>query len=136
MTSTRVNNSPGCLIQILWFAFVGWWLGQIWIVAAYILILIIVGIPLGVSMINRLPQIIALRAPNKDLSLSEDGFLREERVPQRPFILRAIYFVLIGWWLTALWVEVAYLLTVSIIGLPFAFWMFDRTPAVLSLQRR
>ncbi len=136
MSSVRVNTSPGCLIQILWFAFIGWWLGQIWIVAAYIVMLTIIGIPVAIPMFNRLPQIIALRAPSQELSVSGTGSVTLGRRAQRPFVLRAIYFVLIGWWLTAIWVEVAYLLTASIIGLPFAFLMFDLTPTVMSLQRR
>jgi uncharacterized membrane protein YccF (DUF307 family) len=30
------RQSPGCLLQLLWFALVGWWLGELWIVAAWI----------------------------------------------------------------------------------------------------
>ena len=57
-------------------------------------------------------------------------------VGQRPFILRAIYFLLIGWWLTAFWVTLAYLFALLVLTLPIATWMFDRTNAVLTLARR
>jgi hypothetical protein len=54
---------------------------------------------------------------------------------QRPFIIRAIYFFVIGFWLTFLWINVAYLLALTVIGLPAAQWMFLRVNAVLTLQR-
>jgi uncharacterized membrane protein YccF (DUF307 family) len=56
-------------------------------------------------------------------------------VRQRPFLLRAIYFVLIGWWLSGLWMAVAYVMLISIIGLPIAFWMYGRIGAVTTLFR-
>jgi uncharacterized membrane protein YccF (DUF307 family) len=41
----------------------------------------------------------------------------------------------VGWWLSALWLTVAWALSASIIGLPFAFWMFNRVPAIITLAR-
>ena len=54
-----------------------------------------------------------------------------------PFLLMfaVLYFLLIGWWLSALWMEVAYALCLSIIGLPIGFWMFDQVPALLTLRQ-
>jgi uncharacterized membrane protein YccF (DUF307 family) len=40
-----------------------------------------------------------------------------------------------GWWFSAIWMATAYLLCLSIIGLPLGFWMFDLTPTVVSLKR-
>ena len=31
-----VKQGPGCLVQILWFIFVGWWLGSFAISVAYV----------------------------------------------------------------------------------------------------
>ncbi|MFQ5342801.1 MAG: YccF domain-containing protein [Anaerolineae bacterium] len=136
----RSGEGPGCLIQLLWFLFIGWWVGQLWIAVAWFLMAIIVGIPLGVKMMNKVPQVIALRnLANKELvvSATEAGTVvtQARDRAQHNIILRAIYFVLIGWWFSAIWIEVAYLACLTIIGLPLGFAMFDKTPAIVSLHR-
>ncbi len=47
----------------------------------------------------------------------------------------ALYFLLIGWWFSAIWIVLAWLIAVTIIGLPVAQWMFLRVNAILTLQR-
>ncbi|MDD5370874.1 MAG: YccF domain-containing protein [Anaerolineaceae bacterium] len=132
------RDNPGCLIQLLWFALVGWWLGQLWIAVAWFLMVTIVGIPLGVMMLNKLPRVIALRdeAHRVAVSARGDGMLvqREIAVPETDMLVRALYFIVIGWWLSALWMEAAYAISLTVIGLPVGFWMFDRVPTVVSLK--
>ena len=133
------EKNPGCMFQILWFAFIGWWLGQAWMVVAWILMVSIIGIPLGVMMLNLLPKVIALRDPtaHRLLLARPDGTIsaRPVTVPQVNFFLRALYFLLAGWWVSALWMEAAFAISLSIIGLPVGFWMFDRVPMLVSLRR-
>ena len=50
-------------------------------------------------------------------------------------LVRAIYFVLIGWWLSGIWIIAAWALHASIIGMVLGFWMFNRVPAVITLAR-
>ena len=51
------------------------------------------------------------------------------------FLIRLIYFMLIGWWFSLIWSLLAWLLCVSIIGLPFGVLMFNRLPGVTTLMR-
>lgn len=136
------SNNPGCIIQLLWFLLIGWWAGQLWIAVAWLLMLSVIGIPLGVVMFNLLPKVIALREPNQTLTTTvthqngvrvvKTGF---NNVPQFNLLVRIVYFLLIGWWLSAVWVELAYVICLTIIGLPLGLWMVDQTPGVLSLRR-
>ena len=137
-TIVVTNQNPGCLVQVLWFALIGWWAGELWIATAWFLMLTIIGAPLAVVMLNKLPQVIALRGQTTGVEVTRIGNLAvvspNVHIPQLNILLRAIYCVLIGWWLSALWMEVAYALCLSIIGLPVGFWMFDKVPALVSLR--
>jgi uncharacterized membrane protein YccF (DUF307 family) len=54
---------------------------------------------------------------------------------QLPWIVRAIYFLLVGWWFSAIWIVLAWLIAITVLGLPVAQWMFLRVNAILTLQR-
>ena len=54
---------------------------------------------------------------------------------QRPWLLRAIWFLSVGWILSLLWVLLAWIVAITIVGLPVAQGMFARTNAVMTLQR-
>ena len=136
MATIVAKKNPGCLVQLAWFALVGWWLGQAWVAVAWALAASIIGMPLAIMMLNRVPEVMALRG-EKELVAHNLGGGRAyvTDVPQYNILLRALYFILIGWWASALWLETAYAFCLSIIGLPIGFWMFDRTPLIVSLRR-
>ena len=54
ITSTQ---GPGYLVRGLYFIFVGSWLGAIWMLIAWILNITIIGLPLGLAMLNQ--QVVA-----------------------------------------------------------------------------
>ena len=126
-------ESPNLILRVIWFVLVGWWLAGILSVAAWALNATIIGLPLGLWLINRLPLAATLRPVSARYRI-DDGTLRPA-VTQYPFVLRAIYFLLIGWWLSGFWMVVAYALLLTIVGMPAAFWMYGRIGAVTTLHR-
>ena len=129
------RQSPPFLLRALYFVLCGLWLSGVWAAIAWVLSVTIIGLPLGLWMLDRLPQVTTLKARSTQYTVDEAGRVVEMRVPQQPFLLRAVYFVLVGWWLSALWLSAAWALSASIIGLPFSFWMINRTAAVLTLSK-
>lgn len=131
-------QQPSLLVQGVWFLFVGWWASQLAILTAYLLILSIVGMPLGVMILNRLPGIVALRGPKKELTVRQVNgttFISHEQRPQYKFWIRAVYFLLCGWWLGLLLVEISWVFMLTLIGLPVAVLIYDYIPRVVSLRR-
>jgi uncharacterized membrane protein YccF (DUF307 family) len=128
------SGGPNILIRALWFIFLGWWLGGIISAVAWFLVVIVIGLPLGLWLINRLPTVITLRAQEQKWRLDGDGVLRRGE-QQRPLLFRAIYFLLVGWWLSGLWMLLAYGFLIIIVGIPLSFWMYGRIGAVTTLYR-
>jgi uncharacterized membrane protein YccF (DUF307 family) len=140
-TNSYIRESPGFpfILRVLWFIFIGWHVTFWWVLAAWLLNLTIIGMPLGLWMLNRVPLVLTLRT-QRTYSVSEtraDGAVewRTQGVPQNPFILRAIYFVLIGWWFSLVWSLLGWLLCVTIIGLPLGVLMLNRLPEITTLMR-
>jgi len=125
-----VQRKTGCFLQLIYFLCIGWWLGALAVLLAYLLFALVLTIPLGVKIINRIPYLMALREP--PLVITPWG---PAQIQQRNIFLRAIWFTCIGLWVTAVWMVIAYLLSLTIIGMPVGFWIFDRTPALLTLRR-
>ena len=83
---------------------------------------------------------VALRDPRevryRMTQVGQGAWVYEEaRAEQYPFLVRALYFVLFGWWVSFLWMALASLVCSTIVGLPLGIWMFDLVPALVSLQR-
>lgn len=125
-------------VRAIWFLLVGWWLSWMAIVVAYAACVTVIGLPLGFWIFNRLPAIITLR-PRSERSavIFRDGvaYANSSKVQQRSIVLRAFWFLLIGWWVGAIWLTVAWLLCITIIGLPIGLMMFNRVGAVMSLLK-
>jgi len=138
ITTTKVRQpvkQVPFLLRVIWFFFLGWELAGAWILIAWILNATIIGLPLGLWMINRVPQVLTLKAQPGAYELDmATGKTRFVSTRQPSWLLRALYFVLIGWWLSLLWAAAAWLLCITIIGLPLGILMLHSLPAVTTLR--
>ena len=116
------------LVRALWFLLVGWWATPVVVNVAWALNATILLLPLGIKLVNLVPTVLTLKEPRR--RLDPDAAAGQHSLP-----VRAVYFVLVGWWLSWLWANLAAFLAVTIVGLPVALWMFNRLPYVTSLYR-
>jgi uncharacterized membrane protein YccF (DUF307 family) len=141
-TSVRPDEhkqGPGLLVRAIWWLFVGWWASGIVVAIAWIALITIIGIPLGIWLINRLPTVLTLRPRTRHWELGQDEsgatVVSERGRPQVAWPIRGLWFILVGWWASGIWMAVAWLVQLTVIGLPIALLMFNRTPFVASLYR-
>ena len=138
---THVHEQPGIpfVVRVLWFFLVGWHVTLWWVLIAWFLNVTILGLPLGLWMLDRVPLVLTLRLQRSyTVTRLSDGRIVEswyENVPQHPWLVRAIYFVLIGWWFSLIWSLLAWLFCLTIILLPAGVLMLNRLPAVTTLMR-
>jgi uncharacterized membrane protein YccF (DUF307 family) len=132
----RQQSGPNLLIRALYFIIFGLWFSGIWAAVAWVLCVTIIGLPFGLWMLNRLPQVATLKPQRQDLVITASGQVNRRDVPQAPWLVRAIYFLLIGWWFSALWIALAWALCASVLGMVLGFWMLNRVPAVITLARQ
>ena len=132
------RGGPGCLVRVLWYIFLGWWLSGLAIGIGWLLAVTIIGLPLAFMIFNRIPAIMTLRSRTVIYEATEtDGvtYLKGRNPDQRPLALRAIWFVLIGWWLGFIWMYLAWFISLPIITLPIGVWMMNRIGGVMTLLR-
>lgn len=133
------DTSPSILVRGVYFLLFGWWASGVWLSIAWLLNLTIVGMPLGIKMINFVPKIVSLkdRKIETERTVDADGnvTIKQGTSEQYSLILRAVYFLLVGWWASGIWMFVAWLASITIIGLPLAVWMYDRLPFIVSLYK-
>lgn len=153
---TNVNvhvqqKGPGFFMRAIYFLFVGWWAGYIWLSIGFGLCALIITLPLGLMMLNRLPQVMTLKQSGTSTSVNVNTVSVQQAggpavmvqnvhvsvggTQQQNFLIRAIYFLLVGWWAGYIWANLAYACCLTLILLPVGVMMFDRLPLVLTLRR-
>jgi uncharacterized membrane protein YccF (DUF307 family) len=135
----EVQRGPGLLVRAVWFVFVGWWLTAIMSAIAWAAMVTIIGLPLGIWLINRIPTFITLRPRTRELQAVYDGMglvrYAEVEREQVSWVVRGAWFLLVGWWASALVMAIGYGLIVLVITLPLGLMLYNRVPFVASLYR-
>jgi len=129
-----MSDSPSLIVRGIWFLFVGWWLTGLVLSAAWFLNLTIIGLPVGIKLINKAPYTLTLKEPGSsdDIETIEMGGSSGD---SPSLIMRGIYFVLVGWWASGILIIVAYLISLTVIGLPIGIKLFNYLPYVTSLKK-
>jgi uncharacterized membrane protein YccF (DUF307 family) len=119
------------MVRAVYFLLIGVWASQLWIIFAWLISLTVVGLPIAGAMVRVLPQVAFLS--NHRIQTTRRP--KSEHTPQTAFGLRALYFLLIGWWVSLIWLQLAWVAGITIIGLPLSLAMFSFTPTVGTLAR-
>ena len=142
MRQTRVlevKTGPPILVRIVWYLLVGWWVTGIAMAIAWLAAIVLVGLPLSFWLVNRIPTMLTLRPRREEYLVvtGADGVTRMQKLAtqQTGVLLRIAYFVLVGWWLSALWMAASYVAMLTILGIPLGMLMVNRIPFVFSLHR-
>ena len=135
----HVKSGPNILVRFIWWLFIGSWASAIVIVLAWLALVFIVTIPIGIWLINHIPSVLTLRPRTRQWVLGQDDqgrtVVSEKGRPQVAWPLRGVWFIFIGCWASGVWMIIAWLISLTVIGLPIALLMFNRTPFVASLYR-
>ncbi|WP_336336227.1 YccF domain-containing protein [Haloarcula brevis] len=123
-----MSDQRSLFVRAVWFLLVGWWATGVWLSFAWFLNVTIIGIPLGIKMINKVPLVLTLKRRDRLVEATDGG-------SQYSLPVRAVWFVFVGWWASGVWTGVAYALSVTVVGLPLAIWMYNRLPFVVSLYQ-
>lgn len=131
------DTSPSIILRGFYFILFGWWASGVWLSIAWALNITIIGMPVGIRMINKVPKIVSLKDRKIETEMTKDAegnvTVSQGTSEQYSLAVRAVYFILVGWWASAVWMAIAWLASITIIGLPVAVWMYDRLPFVVSL---
>jgi uncharacterized membrane protein YccF (DUF307 family) len=108
------------LLNLFWLAFGGVWMALGWMVAAVIMAITIIGLPWARAAFN-IASYTLLPFGRKAVWRSE--YLGTEDFGTGPFgfVGNIVWLVLAGWWLALGHLITAFLLAITIIGIPFAW---------------
>ena len=138
-TITELKTGPTLGVRALWFVFVGWWLTGIVSAFAWVAMVTLIGLPLGIWLINRIPTVLTLRPRTSYRYQYTDQLGRlvsfETPIDQPPWWIRGLWFIFVGWGASAIAMSIGWFLCVLIITLPIGLWIYNRVPAVASLYR-
>ena len=108
------------VLNVLWIVSGGLWMSVAWIVAAIVMAITIIGLPWSRAAFN-----IALYTllPFGQKAVPRDQYSGTEDMGTGPLGMlgNIIWLVLAGWWLALGHVITAFLLAITIIGIPFAW---------------
>jgi uncharacterized membrane protein YccF (DUF307 family) len=137
-TVITAQGGPGLLLRAIWFIFIGWWATGFLLTFAYFASLTIIFLPIAFVLFNVVPTVLTLRPRRTHVTTEmRDGVMHisHGNVPQRSFWIRALWFVLVGWWASGVCIVVGYLMCLTVILIPVGLMILNRIPEAMTLRR-
>ena len=134
----RDEQDEHTALRLVWLSFAGWWLSALWVVIAWVAILLGITQPAGFWMIAHLPLIVNLKPPSEEChAIVADTLtqMTKSQRQQRPFFPRLLYCIAVGWWLSLGWALIAWARSLSSHKQREPLLMFMRLPAIMTLRR-
>lgn len=129
-------NGPGCWFVGLYVIFFGWWLSLLATFYAWLLLASGVGSARGMMVLASIHHLAFRRQPDADCRRSTEEIeiaIENKHVKHRPVLQRIIYTILIGWWMSAIALLAAWLLLLSVAGIPLATRIYRSAPRLATL---
>lgn len=130
-------KSHGLIVRIIYFVFVGWWLGLAWALLSWLVYATVILAPLGSAMLSKVPGLISLKAREKKISVETNASgttVKQEDVEQHNLLLRIIYYPF-GLVFSLVAILAAWLLCCLIVTMPLGIWLYGKVPWIASLHR-
>src|SRR5450759_525435 len=108
------------LLNILWIVFGGLWMAVGWVIAAVLMAIIIVGLPWARAAFN-IAAYTLLPFGQKAVSRAQYSGGEDIGTGQLGVLGNIVWLLLAGWWLALGHLITAFLLAVTIVGIPFAW---------------
>jgi uncharacterized membrane protein YccF (DUF307 family) len=90
-----------------------------------------------VTTVATAPPVHAGAYPTVNVNVNTPMMPMISAAPTGPsMIVRVLWYVFIGWWLSAVVIVLGYALMLTVIGIPVAFALFNRIPQALTLRAR
>jgi uncharacterized membrane protein YccF (DUF307 family) len=128
-----VQEGPGMLIRFIWMLVIGWWLSGLFYFVGAVLTLFIIPAPLGMVIIQKIGWAFSLYKESSLIYVSDGQTTMVMQKQQTSFIVRFIYFIFIGWWIGGFALGLAWILGITIIGLPISFMIMNRLGKIMTL---
>src|SRR5476651_1655388 len=108
------------LLNIFWIVFGGLWMALGWVFAGVLMAITIIGLPWTRAAFN-LASYTLLPFGHRAVSRAQYAGREDVGTGLLGFAVNIIWFVLAGWWLAVCHLITAFLLSITIIGIPFAW---------------
>lgn len=67
------KDGPNLLVRFVWWLLVGWWASGIVVGLAWLALITVVGFPVAIWLINRLPSVLTLRPRTRIWTIGQDA---------------------------------------------------------------